>query len=239
MSDATYWVVVPAAGLGARMQAATAKQYLTLCGKTVLDHTLTRLMSYHRFSKVVVATSKEDTIWPTTSWATHSTIINAKGGQDRAHSVLNGLIALQSFAKPDDWVLVHDAARPCITHADLDYLIEQLSADAIGGVLGAPVRDTMKRTDHNHRIIKTEEREQLWHAFTPQMFRFSVLFDALKKGLDKHHTITDEASAVELTGMQPKMIAGRMDNIKITYPGDIELAEFYLQQQINERLGGA
>lgn len=239
MSDATYWVVVPAAGLGARMQTATAKQYLKLSGKTVLDHTLTRLTSYQHFAKVVVATSKEDTLWPTTPWATHSAIINTEGGQDRAHSVLNGLIALQGLAKPDDWVLVHDAARPCITHADLDHLIEQLSMDAVGGVLGAPVRDTMKRTDNINRIIKTEEREQLWHAFTPQMFRFSVLFNALKTGLEKNYTITDEASAVELTGMQPKMVAGRMDNIKITYPGDIELAEFYLHQQKHEGLAGA
>lgn len=231
MSNITYWALVPAAGLGARMQTHTAKQYLPLCGKTVLDHTLACLTTYPRFEKVMVATSNDDAIWPTTVWAAHAKIISTLGGNSRAQSVLNGLIALQSFAKPHDWVLVHDAARPCLTHTDLDALIEKIGSDEVGGLLGAPVRDTMKRTQQQNRIIKTEARTQLWHAFTPQMFRFAVLFHALKEALEKNQTVTDEASAVELTGAQPLLVEGRMDNIKITYPNDIALAEFYLQQQ--------
>jgi 2-C-methyl-D-erythritol 4-phosphate cytidylyltransferase len=195
MSDMTYWALVPAAGAGARMQTQTAKQYLPLFGKTVLDHTLTRLTNYPRFEKVMVAISQDDDVWPTTSWAAHSKIMSTVGGNSRAHSVLNGLIALQTLANPNDWVLVHDAARPCVTHADVDALIEKVGSDAVGGLLGAPVRDTMKRTQQYHRIIKTEERTHLWHAFTPQMFRFSVLLKALKEAIEKNHAVTDEASA--------------------------------------------
>lgn len=239
MNDMTYWALVPAAGLGARMQTQTAKQYLQLCGKTVLDHTLTRLTTYPRFEKVMVVVSKEDDLWPTTTWATHSKIVSTVGGNSRAHSVLNGLTALQSFATPNDWVLVHDAARPCLTHTDVNLLIEQVGLNAAGGLLGAPVRDTMKRTDQQNRIIKTEERAHLWHAFTPQMFRFNVLFNALKEALAKNQTITDEAFAIELTGVQPLMVEGRRDNIKITYPNDIALADFYCQLQKDEGLVGA
>lgn len=239
MSDMTYWALVPAAGLGARMQTQTAKQYLPLFGKTVLDHTLTRLTNYPRFEKVIVAISSDDDVWPTTLWETHPKIMSTVGGNSRAHSVLNGLMALQKIATPDDWVLVHDAARPCVTYADIDALIERVGSDAVGGLLGTPVRDTMKRTQQHHRIIKTEEREHLWHAFTPQMFRFNVLFNALKAALEKNYAVTDEALAVELTGAQPMMIQGRMDNIKITYPDDIALAEFYCQRQKTERLLGA
>lgn len=239
MSDATYWAVVPAAGFGTRMQAAAAKQYLALLGKTVLDHTLTRLTTYACFEKTVVAVSADDTVWPTTAWATHPGVISTLGGQDRVHSVLNGLVALQSYAKSSDWVLVHDAARPCITHADLDTLISQVGADAVGGLLGAPVRDTMKRTDAAHRITDTQERNNLWHAYTPQMFRYGVLVDAIHQALAKKYTVTDEASAVEFSGATPLMVAGRMDNIKITYPNDILLAAFYLEQQQREGVAGA
>lgn len=239
MSDERYWVLVPAAGLGARMQTKTAKQYLQLCGKTVLDHTLTRLTTYARFEKVMVVTSADDDLWPTTSWHKHAKILNTNGGQNRAQSVLNGLNALQPLAKANDWVLVHDAARPCITHADLGLLITQVSAHAVGGVLGAPVRDTMKRTDEHNAVLRTENRANLWHAFTPQMFRFELLLKSLQSALEKSLTITDESSAIELTGAQPLLVEGRMDNIKITYPNDIALAEFYFQQQKNEVLAGA
>jgi 2-C-methyl-D-erythritol 4-phosphate cytidylyltransferase len=221
------------------MQTAAAKQYLPLCGKTVLDHTLQRLTTYARFKKIVVAVSKNDTLWPTTAWVQHERVMSIIGGETRFQSVLNGLKALQPLAKADDWVMVHDAARPCITHADLDALIEQVGADAVGGLLGTPVRDTMKRTLPNSRITHTTERVGLWHAFTPQMFRFKVLFDALTAALDKKQMVTDEASAVELTGAQPLMVAGRIDNIKITYPDDITLAELYVQQQIREGLAEA
>ncbi|SGY82173.1 2-C-methyl-D-erythritol 4-phosphate cytidylyltransferase-4-diphosphocytidyl-2C-methyl-D-erythritol synthase-MEP cytidylyltransferase [Moritella viscosa] len=223
--------VVPAAGVGARMGASIPKQYLMLQGKTVIEHTLTVLLSHPRIAKVVVALGPEDGWFSDIAIAKDPAIIRVNGGKERADSVLAGLQACQSY----NWVLVHDAARPCLTHTDVDCLITGALASEYGAILGCQVRDTMKRTDANGNIIATVERDLLWHALTPQMFPVKLLTDALTAGLADNANITDEASAIELLGLMPKIVVGRADNIKITRPEDMPLATLYLQQSVKNK----
>lgn len=223
----TFSVVVPAAGVGSRMGASCPKQYLPLAGKFLIEHTLERLLGHPKVEQVIVAISASDTFFSTLAVASHPRVITTLGGAERADSVLNGLALVTS-----EWVMVHDAARPCITHQDLDLLIrEAVTPD--GALLGSRVRDTMKRTDLHGLIQKTVDREQLWHALTPQFFPTSLLRSALVKGKEHGAVITDEASAMELAGFRPKMVEGRADNIKVTRPEDLALAALYLQQQEN------
>ena len=223
----TFSVVVPAAGVGSRMGASCPKQYLPLAGKFLIEHTLERLLGHPKVEQVIVAISASDTFFSTLAVASHPRVITTLGGAERADSVLNGLALVTS-----EWVMVHDAARPCITHQDLDLLIrEAVTPD--GALLGSRVRDTMKRTDQHGLIQKTVDREQLWHALTPQFFPTSLLRSAMVKGKEHGAVITDEASAMELAGFRPKMVEGRADNIKVTRPEDLALAALYLQQQEN------
>jgi 2-C-methyl-D-erythritol 4-phosphate cytidylyltransferase len=225
------WVIIPAAGVGRRMKSATPKQYLLLNGKPVLEHTLNVFLNHAAISQIVVAISKEDEYWPTLSVGKQKPVHTAEGGKERCDSVLNGLKYIESQANDDDWVLVHDAARPCLRQEDLSLLIEKLSDHKVGGILAVPVRDTMKRAHANSKLIdKTVERENLWHALTPQMFRYKMLKDALETALNNNKEITDEASAIELAGFQPELIEGHADNLKITRPEDLELAAFFLRQ---------
>ena len=226
-----YWVVVPAAGGGRRMGRAIPKQYLPLAGRQVIEQTLHRLLSHDRIQTVYVALSEQDGWWPKTTFADDSRVIAVTGGAERCHSVLNALDALSGVAAEDDWVLVHDAARPCLRLTDLNHLIEQASAHAVGGLLGVPVRDTMKRSDTSAQVVETVPREELWHAYTPQMFRLGQLRSVLKQALANGWLVTDEASAMELAGLHPLMVEGHADNIKITRPDDLALAAFFLQQQ--------
>lgn len=219
-------VVVPAAGVGARMGAAIPKQYLQLQNKTVLEHTLEALLSHPRINKVIVALGAEDGWFGDLAIAQHHDVIRTEGGKERADSVLAGLQLCQDY----QWVLVHDAARPCITHGDIDVLISTALNSDCGAILASQVRDTMKRTDAQGNIINTVEREYLWHALTPQMFPRQLLTDALASGLAENKAITDEASAVELLGLQPQVVIGRADNIKITRPEDMPLAALFLAQ---------
>ncbi|MGL4206893.1 MAG: 2-C-methyl-D-erythritol 4-phosphate cytidylyltransferase [Aeromonadaceae bacterium] len=221
----SFTVVVPAAGVGSRMGASCPKQYLPLAGKFLIEHTLERLLSHPRIERVIVAIAPDDTFFATLAVATHPRVLITQGGSERAASVLNGLAQVES-----EWVLVHDAARPCITHQDMDRLIHQgLACD--GAILGNRVRDTMKRSDAAGFIHKTVDREQLWHALTPQFFRSQQLKAALEQGLAAGAAITDEASAMELAGFKPLMVEGRADNIKVTRPEDLALAALYLAQQ--------
>ncbi len=226
-----FWAVVPAAGVGRRMEAEVPKQYLMLNQKPVIAHTLERLLSYPRISGVVVALSPEDEYWSDTGFEHESRIHRAQGGRERCHSVLNGLELLATMADPSDWVLVHDAARPCLRDEDLDRLITELETDPVGGILAVPVHDTVKLSDEDGRVRTTVPRESLWRAYTPQMFRVSLLQQALNSALDQGLEVTDEASAVEAWGESPRLVEGHADNIKITRPEDIELAAFFLQQQ--------
>lgn len=226
-----YWCVVPAAGVGKRMGGPTPKQYLPLIGKQVAEHTLSTLLRVTLFSGIVVALSENDSYWQDCQAFRSSRILRCIGGAERYHSVLNGLDALEGRAQPDDWVLVHDIARPCIRVADIQMLIKKASAHAVGALLATPVRDTMKRANSQGEIAETVDRKNLWHALTPQMFRYGLLRDAISKGLSDGIAMTDEASAIESLGLHPLLVEGSADNIKITHPQDLPLAALFLQQQ--------
>ncbi|MFM5084291.1 2-C-methyl-D-erythritol 4-phosphate cytidylyltransferase [Aeromonas media] len=217
--------IVPAAGIGSRMGADCPKQYLTLAGKTILEHTLGCLLSHPAIARVIVALAPYDRWFETLAVAADPRVLRVEGGSERAYSVLNALHVAEG-----KWVLVHDAARPCLTQGDLDALIASAMA-CDGAILGSRVRDTMKRTDGAGNIVATVEREQLWHALTPQMFPTGTLKRALEEGLALGALITDEASAMERAGFIVKMVEGRADNIKVTRPEDLSLAELFLQQQ--------
>ncbi|OAI10922.1 2-C-methyl-D-erythritol 4-phosphate cytidylyltransferase [Methylomonas lenta] len=223
------WAVVPAAGVGKRMQADRPKQYLPLAGKTVIEHTLARLLQSGAFQAVAVAISIEDPYWPELDISQHPNVITAPGGKERADSVLSALKALEGKADENDWVLVHDAARPCLTTEDIHLQIDSLKNDTVGGILALSSHDTLKHVDGNC-ITTTVDRKHIWRALTPQMFKYGMLRDALQQ-TEGNPAITDEASALELLGFQPKIVEGRPDNIKITRPEDLALAQFYMEQQ--------
>jgi len=229
MSQKKYYAIVPAAGVGKRMQADKPKQYLPLMDKTVIEHTLSRLLKATVFTTIAVAISEDDPYWETLAVATHVKVIRAQGGKERADSVLSALSALENQANDNDWVLVHDAARPCITSEDITYLIDSLNNEPFGGILALPSHDTLKQVKGN-TIQNTLNRKSVWRALTPQMFRFGVLKRALEQTTG-NPAITDEASAIELIGGKIKIVEGRADNIKITRPEDLALAEFYLENQ--------
>lgn len=225
-----FWFVVPAAGSGSRMQSTIPKQYLSLCNKTVLDQTLSRLLSVPDIAGIVLALAADDEYFAESDFAAHPQIHLVVGGQERSDSVLASLEFLRNKISDNDWVLVHDAARPCVTLDSIDSLKRELTDNNIGGILAIPVADTLKQIDSQNAIVKTIDRRLLWQAQTPQMFRFGVLYSSLKNAKDQQ-LITDEASAIELAGLSAKIISGRTDNIKITRPTDLDLAEFILQKQ--------
>jgi 2-C-methyl-D-erythritol 4-phosphate cytidylyltransferase len=220
-----YWAVVPAAGSSRRMAGtALPKQYLQLAGRTVIEWAIAPLLERGDCERIVVVLAEHDAHWPEQSLARHPKIVTAAGGAERVDSVRAGLRALASQARERDWVLVHDAARPCLRAADLNRLIVELGDDSVGGLLAAPVVDTLKRGDAGDRVQETVSRASLWRALTPQMFRYSVLDRALRAADETHSTPTDEAQAVEALGLQPRLIRGDPDNIKITLPEDVERA---------------
>lgn len=225
------WVVVPAAGVGARMQADRPKQYLPLAGKTVLEHTLACFAGHPAVAGIVVVISAGDPYWPELAIA-GMPVFTARGGKERADSVLNGLdyLANERQVASETIILVHDAARPCLSRHDLNKLLVAGAEEAAGAILAVPVRDTMKRarTVSPPHISHTEDRDGLWHALTPQMARLGVLRKALADALQKGVTITDEASALEYAGLHPLLVEGDARNIKITRPADLALAEFFL-----------
>jgi 2-C-methyl-D-erythritol 4-phosphate cytidylyltransferase len=224
-----FWAVVPAAGAGKRMNADRPKQYLELAGKTVLEQTLLRLLQATVFETIAVAISRDDPYWPELEISRHKKILTAEGGKERADSVLSALKAIQGKASDNDWVLVHDAARPCITTADIHHLVENLIDDDVGGILALSSPDTLKNVQGGS-IVGTLDRSRIWRALTPQMFRYGMLKNALEEA-EGNSAITDEASALELKGLQPKIVESRADNIKITRPEDLALAQFYMEQQ--------
>jgi 2-C-methyl-D-erythritol 4-phosphate cytidylyltransferase len=226
--QAKYWAVVPAAGVGRRMGEAIPKQYLSLSGKKILDHTLTRLLSHPLITRVYLALSNEDHHWSECEHAHDPRVIRVPGGKERCHSVLNALHILADHASEDDWVLVHDAARPCLSKEDLNHLIDALRQHPIGGIMGVALSDTIKQVNEDGCIESTLPRERLWRALTPQMFRLAMLKNALESAINSKCYVTDEAGAMELAGYQPLMIEGDAGNIKITRPEDLKLATFYL-----------
>ena len=252
MTHKRNWLVLPAAGVGSRMKADRPKQYLdmTVKGitKTVIEFTLDHLLSYGAttgFYKVVIVVTKGDPYWQeishTRGYDKDDRIVVVDGGSERCYSVLNALLAIKELDDAaNSWVAVHDVARPCVSYEDLDGLFLALNNYSDGGILATPVRDTMKRgTALNETIGKssryscidhTVEREQLWHALTPQVFPLKSLLKNLQGALSEGFEVTDEASAMEYAGARPKLISGRSDNLKITRPEDLKLAEFYLNQ---------
>ncbi|WP_288462724.1 2-C-methyl-D-erythritol 4-phosphate cytidylyltransferase [uncultured Pseudomonas sp.] len=214
---------MPAAGVGARMRADRPKQYLDLCGRSLLERTLDCFLDHPRLRGLAVSLAAEDPWWPTLACARDARILRAPGGRERADSVLGGLLLLSEQGGSDgDWVLVHDAARPNLCRADLDRLLAELAQDPVGGLLGVPARDTLKRVGRDGRVSETVDRSQVWLAYTPQMFRLGALRDALSAGLAAGAAITDEASAMEWAGHAPRLVEGRADNIKVTTPEDLQ-----------------
>jgi len=230
-STVRFWAVIPAAGSGSRMGATLPKQYLTLSGQPLLTHTVTRLAGHPLIQGVMVVLAADDQHFHKLPFSAKRSLFTTTGGAERCHSVLSGLRALMAHARDDDWVLVHDAARPCVRGEDITRLIETLRDHAVGGLLGLPVADTMKRTDAEGNVIATVPRDGLWRALTPQMFRLGLLRQALEEALRKGLLVTDEAQAMEAAGHVPRMVEGHADNIKITRPQDLTLADLYLKQQ--------
>ena len=224
-------VVVPAAGIGKRMKADCPKQYLKIAKLTVLEHTVLKLLSHPRIKQVILAISYGDEYFKDTSLYNHSDVVTVEGGQERVDSVLAGLKAINSQISA--WVLVHDAARPCISHKDIDVLIARCRSTNYGGLLASPVRDTMKRADAKQQVKSTVERSTLWHALTPQMYQTKQLIKALEQALAAKALITDESSAMEYVGLPSSLVQGSSENIKITRPEDLALAAFYLDKSCN------
>lgn len=223
--------IVPAAGVGSRMQHATPKQYIHLAGKTVLEHTLAKLSAIAQLNTIVVALHENDPYFDTLS-ITDKRIVRTSGGQERANSVLNSLLFLAP--NPPTWVLVHDAARPLVAVDDILHLIGECISANEGGILASKVKDTIKRGQTHTQ--ETVPRDDLWQALTPQLFKYDELKTALQNALDSGVTITDEASAMEWANKPVKLVVGRSDNIKLTTSEDLDLAGFLLQKHQNENV---
>jgi 2-C-methyl-D-erythritol 4-phosphate cytidylyltransferase len=226
--------LIPAAGTGSRMNNELPKQYLLLAGKPMIYHALHTLCHSSHIFRVFVILASDDHEWNRYDWSSFADKLAVKycGGATRADSVLNGLKAMQQTdgsIDKDDWILVHDAARPCLTIFQLDQLIDALALDEVGGLLAIPVADTLKRADSNQRVMGTESRNGLWQAQTPQMFRLGLLMDALSKV--NSAAITDDASAIEALGLRPRLVLSDAYNFKVTYPQDLALAELILQKK--------
>ncbi len=221
-----FHALVPAAGFGSRMGGEQPKQYLPLNGQPMIYHALATLCACADIATVFVVLAPDDTLFQAYDWSAFGDKLQPLfcGGRTRAESVSNGLLA--SELEPDDWVLVHDAARPCLLPAHLDKLIAELRDDAVGGILAVPVADTLKRADADQRIVHTEDRTGLWQAQTPQMFRAGLLLQALQSAPQ----VTDEASAVEALGLHPRLVESETRNFKVTYPQDFRLAELLLRE---------
>ena len=223
------WAVVPAAGRGTRFGGEVPKQYLEVAGEPLLAHTLRALLAHPKVQGSVVVLAEGDDRWP--GWAEFAgkPLRTCVGGEARADSVLAGLAALPDDVRADDFVLVHDAARPNLSPTDLDQLLERGRADPVGAILAAPVRDTLKRSGDDGGIDRTEPRERLWRALTPQLFRRLQLARALETARDAGIAITDESMAMERQGHRPLLVEGAGDNIKVTTPADLAYFEFLLK----------
>ncbi len=232
-----FTVVVPAAGVGKRMQTSVPKQYLKIANKTLIEHSLENLLRHPQIKQIIVVLSPNDVSFKQLPIIQHSKISTVLGGSERCDSVLAGL---QQVNPQEEWVLVHDAARPCLCHDDLTRLLTLAESGSIGGILATPVRDTMKRSEPHpevnyQQVSKTESRDNLWHALTPQFFPLALLKFALEQASAQQASITDEASAMEFIEQPVLLVIGKSSNIKVTQPEDLLLAEFYLSQtQINQ-----
>ena len=228
------WVIIPAAGVGKRMQLDKPKQYLQIHNKTIIEHTLECFINHNDIAGIVVALDADDPYWKLLNIESNSKpVYTVEGGSERSDSVMQALdyLIMVERIPNDSWVLVHDAARPCLSRYDLDALLDIRTHSKVGGILASRVRDTMKRAlPGKNQILMTESRTDLWHALTPQMFRLGQLKKAMQSCHDSNIQITDEASAMEAIGEQPELVEGSYNNIKITLPTDIDLATCLLNQ---------
>lgn len=225
-STAKYWVIIPAAGSGSRMQNTVPKQYLEVLGKTIIEHTIDVFHNSSQIHQVMVCLPEGDSVFQKLDIAKSSKLAAVEGGSCRAQSVFKGLLALD--ASDDDWVLVHDAARPCFSAELLSKLITELADDKVGGIMAIPAKDTLKLADSDNRINTTVDRSTIWQAQTPQMFRFRLLKESLGSALKESVEVTDEASALESAGYQPRLVEGDTRNLKVTTPEDLVFVEFLL-----------
>lgn len=227
------WAIVPAAGSGQRFGARSPKQYQMAAGQPLLAHVLDLLLTASGIEGLVLATAASDTRWRDCVPKNNGRkLIAVTGGATRAASVRAALSALEGMALADDWALVHDAARPCLAPQDLSRLLVELHDDPIGGLLAAPVVDTLKRGDESGHVTATEKRDGLWRALTPQMFRYGLLSSALVGALDAGVEVTDEACAMEWAGHTPRLVSGGVDNVKVTRAEDLALAEAILSARV-------
>lgn len=224
---AQYFGLVPAAGSSSRFGTDALKQYSLLAGKPMLHHALERLLAAPEVEIAFVVLAPGDAEFKKHDWSGFGERLAPLycGGATRRESVLNGIVACASLVDTNDWMLVHDAARPCLGKPELRRLIDEAGRDEVGGILAVPVADTLKRADDERRILTTEPREGLWQAQTPQMFRHGMLLRALRESVHA----TDEAAAVEVLGYKPRLVEGSARNLKVTFPGDLETAERLLQ----------
>ena len=230
MNKDKYFLVVPASGIGQRMNSTIPKQYIILeNGLTILDQCLNTILSNERISGFIVALDKKDSYFKTSEFAKDPKLISiATGGKERFHSVLNALNTLDQTAKPNDWVLVHDAVRPCIRKEDINKLIEELADDKVGGILANRIVDTVKQKN-NGGLVSTIDRQKLYIAQTPQMFRYAILKDSIEKAIESNMHITDESEALESQNYSIRIVEGSSSNIKITTQEDIHLANYFLK----------
>ncbi|MCX7120737.1 MAG: 2-C-methyl-D-erythritol 4-phosphate cytidylyltransferase [Gammaproteobacteria bacterium] len=224
----SYFAVIPAAGIGARFKSDKPKQYLKIHDQPLLERVVNLFSAQAYIEKVVVVLHADDHWWPNLTLNHPEKILTVIGGQERVHSVFLGLDFLKDFANENDFVLVHDAARPCLQEKDIKRLISALKNHDVGGLLGLPIVDTVKRVDKNNEVVETVSREQLWQAQTPQCFRYQLLKSSIEKALLENKIMTDESSAIENAGYHPKIILGNAQNIKITFPEDLLMAERFL-----------
>jgi 2-C-methyl-D-erythritol 4-phosphate cytidylyltransferase len=224
-----YWLVMPAAGCGQRFGQELPKQYMKLAGSSVIECSLAPFLADPRCQGICVALAATDQWFGGLPCAADAKVRTVQGGAQRADSVLAALESLPPG--DDDWVLVHDAARPCITRAEIDTLLESAGSEAAGGLLAVPLADTLKREGGAGRVLDTPSREALWRALTPQMFRLGMLRSALRSARATGRLPTDESQALEWMGQQPRLVAGSALNIKITTAADLQLADAILSQR--------
>jgi len=224
-----HWVVIPATGIGSRMQADRPKQYLMLGQQTILQHTLDKLLSHPKIDGAVLVLHAQDEYWPKLGYRSEKPLLLCQGGEQRLHSVFNGLQCLKQHGEDNPLVLIHDAVRPFVSHAELDRLIEVAVLDEAGALLATPVADTLKLANDRGKVEHTQSRDHLWRALTPQAFRLATIYRALQHAIDSAAQITDDASAMEQAGYHPALVASSTINFKITTADDLTLARHIIR----------
>jgi 2-C-methyl-D-erythritol 4-phosphate cytidylyltransferase len=227
-----FWVIVPAAGVGRRMAQAVPKQYLKVCGKTILEHSIERLLQAPSIAGVLVCVARNDELWSELGLEKNDRVKSVYGGNERMHSVYNALNYLKKeLDVADRYILVHDAVRPCVSIEDIERLISKVVSEDVGGILASPAVDTLKRVDKDFTIVETIERNKCWRAQTPQMFRLSIMQKSIEVLLNRNMLASDESAAVEASGFKSMIVEGSQQNIKLTMPEDLTIIEAILNAQ--------